>query len=273
MIASWIEKTFSSFELLLQDIYKILDLMSSSPEAEEMSSSIEFLYELSKVNSTAAFLLWQTQRQRRLATWLNLPDTQIVTSQLFFKMREEKLVVLKNGLGTLLNSDSKLKIIEKPLAFRELEWFEQISISGQNFSYDPIELEDILKDELIFKSAIIAGAKYKSFQLAYDYSTKRIQGGRKIMNWSSVQSQLSELFLSVKADASLMKDMNLENAFTILKDADHFVSQNMQVLGGAGYMEDYIVERLYRECIFLKNWPLPYKEQLMYYFQREVMPS
>ena len=106
--------------------------------------------------------------------------------------------------------------------------------------------------------------------MATSYANIRVQGGRKISDWSSIQLILSELYLSVKRDVALIQNIEIATAFSILRDADHFVSLNMQVLGGAGYTEDYIVERLYRECIFLKNWPKPYKSELINHYQNKV---
>lgn len=278
MIAPWIEKTFSSDQLSLVDIYKILDLMHATEEAVEMSGSVEFLYELAKVNSTAAFVLWQMQRQKRLSAWLNesvpgalLPETQIITGNLTALLREKNIIILKNGKGFKLSANHPgLKQIEKPMAYRSLSWFEPGEFPKESFVFNQNELEWHLAQEIIPTAILIAGAKFRSYQLAVDYATKRIQGGRKILDWSSVQSILSELFLSVKADEAMIKNMNSEIAFSIMKDADYFVSQNMQIFGGAGYMEDYTVERLYRECIFLKNWPRPFKEQLMNHYQNQV---
>jgi hypothetical protein len=278
MIAQMIQKVFISDKLSNAEIFQALDDLGSSKEAEEISSRPEFLYELAKIHSEAAFILWQLQLQKKLLSWVmkiapavNLAGVQIIASHLFPLLNENKLLVLKDGKGFFLAfTDQALKTIEKPLAFRKLVWKELGALKTEDFLFNQNELDNILKEEVLSTAAIIAGAKFKSFQLASGYASSRLQGGRAIKDWTSIQLLLSELYLSVKADEVLMKNSNATTSFSILLDADQFVSRNMQVFGGAGYIEDYVVERLFRECIFLKNWPKPYKLQLINHYQNQV---
>ena len=270
MINAWIEKTFTN-KLSDKDILNTISEMLASKESEELASSPEFHFELSKVNSEAAFILWQLQKTKRLSTWIqskktpvDVIDTQVITTNLFPVLEGHKIIFLKDGKAY---TQPSLKHVPKPMAFRKLEWQEVGSVSKVLLSYSEIELERVLKNEILFIAAIIAGAKFKSYQLARAYAEKRIQGGRAIKDWSSVQNLLSELHLSIKVDEVLVKNLNTDTAYALLKTADEFVSQNMQVLGGAGYTEDYGVERLYRECIFLKNWPRPFKQELIHHYQ------
>ncbi|MDD4974734.1 MAG: acyl-CoA/acyl-ACP dehydrogenase [Bacteriovorax sp.] len=278
MIAQWIQKVFNSDKLSNAEIFKAIDDFGSSKEAEETSNRPEFLYELAKVHSEAAFILWQIQLQKKLLSWviniapaINLAGVQVIVSNLTPLLNENEVLVLKEGKGFLLAfTDQALRPVEKPLAFRKLVWKELGALSKEDFLYNQNELDIFLKAEIVSISAICAGAKFKSFQLASEYASTRIQGGRAIKDWSSIQLLLSELYLSVKADEVLIQNMKIATAFSILLDADQFVSRNMQVFGGAGYIEDYVVERLYRECIFLKNWPKPYKLELINHYQNQV---
>ena len=278
-ISAWIEKTFAIDKLSHDEVFKNLIELGTSSETRELSRRTEFLYELAKVNSEAAFILWQIQQQNKIANWVYKiapgfyrENLQITSTHLFPLLVESNVMVLKEGSAyfqTIKNSE--IKVIEKPLAFRKLSWYELGTLGKADFTYPQNELDIFLRDEVVSIAAIVAGAKFNSYQLAAGYSAKRVQGGRVIQDWTSIQALLSKLFLSIKADEVLVKNLSVPNALFILQDADHFVSQNMQVLGGAGYTEDYIVERLYRECIFLKNWPLPFKYQLINHFQTQVL--
>lgn len=259
---AWIEKTFSQ----LIDLATVIDDIMGNEESKAMANAPEFFYELAKVNSSAAFTLWGILQQERLSLWLKLNDTQIITTRTFpiLLSQTTKLLILKNGKGKIIDLDNpELRLIEKPFAFRELTWMEYQNNLVSTMTYSESELNAILKNDVISLAAIIAGAKYKSHLIATNYSKERIQGGKIINQWSSVATIISELTLSVKKDEALINHLSIDSALSLMSDADQFVSQNMQVMGGAGYMEDYVVERLYRECIFLKNWPLPFRARMV----------
>lgn len=268
-IIQWAEKVFSNQQLSNDEmIHHMRELLNNDLE---ISKSPAFYYEVAKVNSVAAFILFQMQQQHKLSRFFNLEDTHISPTRMFPMLDSKKnIVVLNNGAGFKFNSGT-LRLIEKPLAFRSLNWHEVNLPAKGDFVYKHEDLELFLSDDILLIAAIIAGAKNKSYQISSEYAARRIQGGRIIKEWSSVQVILSDLYLSVKNDQALMNKLDVASAFLILRDADNFVSKNMQVLGGAGYTEDYVVERLYRECIFLKNWPKPFKSELIKHFQNVVM--
>lgn len=256
----WIEKQFS-FDSSFKDVNDLLNT--------ELSETPEFLYQLARVNSEAAFLLWQLQRQKKLYLMIkkDLGPVQIVTTTLFPLLNEKQLLVVKKNKAHLLTLDhSAIRAIEKPLAFRKWQWRE-VGDCSSCVSLD--ESFEGLKDEVQSVATIVAGIKYKAYTLAHSYAEKRIQGGRAIKDWTSIQEILGQLYLSIKTDEVLISKMDATSAFSILLNADSFASMSVQVFGGAGYMEDYSVERLFRECLFLKNWPLPYKQELIKHYQAE----
>lgn len=266
------QKMFGVEGLSISSIKNHLQDLMHSEETSALCQKPSFLYELAKINSEAAFILWQKQQQQKLLKWCEKYTTEkniyLSVTKLVPDLSLEKIIFLRDGKGHVLESNnSRISVVEKPLAFRSLPWIEIQEVPTQTFSYSQLELDHLLDEEVLAAAAIVAGAKYKSYKIAVDYSAERSQGGRVIKHWSSIERILSELYLSIKADEVLLKDLGLPGAFLILKDADQFVGQNMQVLGGAGYTEDYVVERLYRECIFLKNWPRPYRQELMNHYQ------
>ncbi|MGZ3806651.1 MAG: acyl-CoA dehydrogenase family protein [Bacteriovorax sp.] len=268
----WLSKIFSSDDLTPADLIRLSHEMSEAPE---LTAGFSFLYELAQYHSEAAFLFWQMNWQKKCKEWISkyLPvQDHIVVTQLFPLLPEsEKTIFLSKGRAY---GEAHLIKRERPLAFRFLEWreFKEESLSHVLFSYDAEELERLQKDELLFCAALVAGVKSKSYQLATSYANERIQGGRLIKDWSLIQGLLCELYLSIKQDEILVRHMTIESALSILKSCDQFASQNMQVLGGAGYTEDYVVERLFRECQFLKNWPKALKLQLLNHYTQEVHP-
>ncbi len=126
-------------------------------------------------------------------------------------------------------------------------------------------------EERVTRALIVCGIKKKAYELAFKYAHERQQGGRLIKDWSLIQKLLSELYFVVKADEAIVSHMDEERAFFIFKNCDQFISLAMQVLGGAGYTEDYQIERLFRECHFLKNWPRPYLESAMEHYQKVMV--
>lgn len=277
-IKHWMEATFKSKSLSMAESEKVIKDLMSDPDMIGLISNPIFLYELSKLHSEAAFLLWHLLWQKTLREWLGkqmpslvLNNLQVISTHYFPFLSPEKALVLKNGKGFLLAChESAFKVIEKPMAFRFTPWKEVLLTGDEFLSYDQEVLNEIFSNQIVYVAAIVAGIKYKSYELSSSYASERVQGGRPIKDWTSIQSLLSELYLSIKTDEALMRSINTATALSILRGADHFVSSNMQILGGAGYMEDYVVERLYRECIFLKNWPKPHKQELMSHYQKQM---
>lgn len=268
---AWLLKIFSAEDLSDAELLRVVFEMT---ETAELTSGPEFLFELSKLNSEAAFLFWQMNLQKKLSAW-----AKKYTSSKFHFVTTHLYPVIDGAMDTIIlyqgkaYKDVAFKRTEQPSAFRRFEWreVEFVNSSPIVFNYEENELKAILKEELKSSAVIVAGIKNKSYQLAFNYANERIQGGRLIKDWSLVQNLLGELFLSMKLDEVLVNKITIESALSILKTCDQFVSHNMQVFGGAGYTEDYIVERLYRECNFLKNWPKPFKLELINHYQQEVL--
>jgi alkylation response protein AidB-like acyl-CoA dehydrogenase len=120
----------------------------------------------------------------------------------------------------------------------------------------------------------VGGAKI-ALKRACEYAKERSAFGRKIADFGLIQAKIGEAVARIFAAESMvyrtagMIDANLEGAHdnaTALKrieeyDAecsmvkvfcsevlDHVVDEAVQILGGAGYVEDYPVERFYRDA-------------------------
>ena len=119
------------------------------------------------------------------------------------------------------------------------------------------------------------GGSKVALKAACEYAKERSAFGKKIADFGLIQSKIGEATARIFAVESMvyrtagMIDANLEGAHdnaTALKrieeyDAecsmvkvfgsetlDHVVDESVQILGGAGYVEDYPVERYYRDA-------------------------
>lgn len=266
-IQNWLQKTFSAEDLKVGQIQaRLADLQQL--EGSDLSL---FVYELAQVHSLAAFLLWYQAQQQSLQNWAHkvpLPTGKsMAVSSLAPIFHEEKApVFLLQGKGLR----GQLSV-ERPSAFRELQWAQVRATPVLDFSYDEKTLQPHLQEQITYLGALVAGLKKALYAEALKYSQQRIQGGKVIQAWSEVQSILSRLYIQTTRDESHLKDLSFVLALDILDGADQFASLAMQVFGGAGYTEDFKAEKYFRECVFLKNWLMPLRQAQMQFFSREVL--
>jgi alkylation response protein AidB-like acyl-CoA dehydrogenase len=114
----------------------------------------------------------------------------------------------------------------------------------------------------IAAAAISCGILRGSWREAFSYSKARMQGGRRIRDWSELQMILSDMAISAHSS-----EMLLENAcqafdsrqadweryaaaasLQIQRSAVRMTSEGVQVLGGAGYMKDFPQEKRFRDA-------------------------
>lgn len=125
-----------------------------------------------------------------------------------------------------------------------------------------------MQEKMIIASAAVAfGIMKSSFQDARAYAAKRLQGGRKIMDWSELSGMLGQMAIKTKtadmllskavadADASIpgWEAQGYAAASKILADACTVTSLGLQVFGGYGYMRDYLQEKRYRDARHLQS--------------------
>ncbi|CBL44840.1 Acyl-CoA dehydrogenase [gamma proteobacterium HdN1] len=119
--------------------------------------------------------------------------------------------------------------------------------------------------------AIRAGIAKASYRTARDYAAQRYQGGKIIIEHSLIRKMLADFYRETCAmDESwrmmaqgLQSDQPLRHGQVgvALKSGDllpWLTSDGIQILGGVGYMEDYIQERRFRDakqCEFLLGHP------------------
>ncbi len=122
-------------------------------------------------------------------------------------------------------------------------------------------VKERLSRERIGLQAICYGIMERAFEIALKYARERKQGGQVIGHYQLVQRRIARMYMSLAncrayvfadfiqgrrqdlspADVSVGKLYVAEMASQVCTDAIH-------ILAGNGYMEEYVVERLYRDA-------------------------
>lgn len=111
-------------------------------------------------------------------------------------------------------------------------------------------------------AAISAGIMKGALNEASAYARERMQGGRKIIDWSEVRMIMANMAIKTRvADLCLTQacalstrdlaesvDSSLAAALHIQELACELVNDGVQLLGGNGYMKDYGQEKRYRDA-------------------------
>jgi len=114
----------------------------------------------------------------------------------------------------------------------------------------------------IAASAMSLGIMKGSFKEGLEYSKKRMQGGKKIIDWSEMQMMLAEMAIHIKiAEMAVSRACQaLENkekgwedcaraaVIHVQKSACDVTTDGVQVLGGVGYMKDFGQEKRFRDA-------------------------
>jgi alkylation response protein AidB-like acyl-CoA dehydrogenase len=123
------------------------------------------------------------------------------------------------------------------------------------------DVKERLSRERIGLQAISYGIMERAFEIALKYARERKQGGHIIGNYQLVQRRIARMYMALAncrayvfadfvvgrrqepspADVSVGKLYVAEMASQVCTDAIH-------ILAGNGYMEEYVVERLYRDA-------------------------
>jgi alkylation response protein AidB-like acyl-CoA dehydrogenase len=111
-------------------------------------------------------------------------------------------------------------------------------------------------------AAMSLGIMKGSFKAAIDYSRKRVQGGKKIIDWTEVQMMLANMAYRLKTAEVMVEqafrtadektpgwEQTGEAAALYLQElASEFTSDGIQILGGYGYIKEYGQEKYFRDA-------------------------
>ncbi|MEW6526690.1 MAG: acyl-CoA dehydrogenase family protein [Spirochaetota bacterium] len=113
-------------------------------------------------------------------------------------------------------------------------------------------------------AAIATGIAQSAYQKAIEYAGERYQRGSLIKNIESVQMLLGNAKASIEAskralftfelgDSSLILNHAAQTKLTATTLCSQAVTDCLQVFGGYGYMEDFGIEKKFRDCITLQT--------------------
>lgn len=161
--------------------------------------------------------------------------------------------LLNLGVHTCPSTDLALERVEAILVGKEGQ-------GGVYFSKAANRLQ-------ICGAAISSGIMTGSFEEALAYSRTRIQGGRKIVEWSELQMILTDMAIKTNTSKELLAracqaadamssgwEKDVSAATIYIQDAAcQVTTDGVQVLGGSGYMKDYGQEKRFRDANHLQT--------------------
>jgi len=129
---------------------------------------------------------------------------------------------------------------------------------GMGFRY---ALQALNGGRLNIAACSLGGAK-KAMQLAERYMHERTQFGKPLKDIGALRTYFSKMLMNYEASKALLLraasllDANDKTAARACAMAKHFVTEHcneiidlaIQIHGGYGYLNDYHVERIYRDC-------------------------
>jgi alkylation response protein AidB-like acyl-CoA dehydrogenase len=123
------------------------------------------------------------------------------------------------------------------------------------------------KKMMIAAAVVSLGIMRSSYKDAFQYASKRQQGGRKIIEWSELSAMVGQMGMKTRIADMLLKtaiadadngnpgwaEQGYAAASQILTDACTVSTLGVQVFGGYGYMRDYLQEKRFRDSRHLQS--------------------
>lgn len=120
-------------------------------------------------------------------------------------------------------------------------------------------------------SAQAVGIARGAYEMAFDYAKERVQGGKPIIEHQAIAQKLADMVIQIEAarlmawracwvNANMLPPNRLYTAMSKVFCTDMAVRvtvEAIQVLGGYGYMKDYIVEKFLRDAKVLQIYEGP----------------
>ena len=148
-------------------------------------------------------------------------------------------------------------------------YFDQLRIPKKNILGTPGQgFKQFLKTLTIGRISISAlglGIAVGAYELALKYSNERSAFGKKINNFQAISFKLADMYTEISASRQLIyhaawlkdqgKDMIKDAAVAKLfssESAMRITTDAIQIHGGYGYIEDYHVERFFRDAKILE---------------------
>jgi len=145
-------------------------------------------------------------------------------------------------------------------------FFDNVVVPGDQMIIDPESYEMMTELTLAHANAVMGayftGVAQSAYDLALQYTTERVQGGRKLCEHQWVQKKLSEMFIKVSTARSFSRDAMYYNMNITPPDAKYSIaskvyctqaafeitSDAVQLFGGYGLSRELPVEKLFRDA-------------------------
>ena len=117
-----------------------------------------------------------------------------------------------------------------------------------------------LSNERIGIAVMSYGIAERCFEIARDYAKQRVQGGQPIANHQLIQNRLVRMYVALSNSRRIVYDRRPEEStldvcagkLYVAEAATFVATEAIHILGGYGYMEEYVVERLARDAKLLE---------------------
>ncbi len=133
-----------------------------------------------------------------------------------------------------------------------------VGIEGHGADY----FKEVALTMQLSAAAMSCGIMKGAFKEAFSYCSQRVQGGRKIKDWSALQMTLADMVTKMHVADMLITQacrdalkrekgwhIRVQAASIHIQDsAASLVSDGIQVMGGVGYMKDFGQEKRFRDA-------------------------
>jgi alkylation response protein AidB-like acyl-CoA dehydrogenase len=144
-------------------------------------------------------------------------------------------------------------------------FFDNVVCPGDQMIIDQQSYEILSEFNLLLCNMATAvnytAAAQAAYDLALQYSTQRIQGGKRICFHTGIQAKLFDMFAKVQACRTMSRSVMIYNSTSMQKSLQHssaskvfctntacdVVSSAIQIFGAAGLTKSMPIEKLYRD--------------------------
>jgi alkylation response protein AidB-like acyl-CoA dehydrogenase len=112
-----------------------------------------------------------------------------------------------------------------------------------------------LASERVGLAVMSYGIAERCFEIAVEYAKTRVQGGKPIATYQLIQERLARMYVGLSNARRIVYDsgeMSILDACAgklyVAEVGTAIAMDSIHILGGNGYMEEYVVERLARDA-------------------------
>jgi alkylation response protein AidB-like acyl-CoA dehydrogenase len=142
-------------------------------------------------------------------------------------------------------------------------FFDDVRVPAENRLGGGVRDRDHVRKSLAGERMGIAvmgyGIAERCFEIARDYAKERVQGGRPIANYQLVRNRLARMYVALSNARRIVysdEEVSILDACAgklYVAEVGTFVAtEAIHILGGYGYLEEHIIERLARDAKLLE---------------------